>query len=274
MGKGDIERETIFHIVVMLLVLFIVGAVVLGVNSLLWTQQGKLSDTFEPGKLDIYNKNQEGGIGNLIKFDCSQAAYTLIIDKPKFYYKGAGKILGFILLLDYKNILFMGRDENGNPKTIQCTPDDSGEKFECPQDIIKFELQGVTGVTGKQVFHVTAWTARQSVISAAGESGQTLFNMMDSYPETYMTSFDAVVDVTAKCKETKCSELDIIGCDDENANNGDCYWRSPWDISWLSRCEVCPSFTVCGDYDRDACEKCAIPIANCRVSTLGGCEPI
>jgi len=76
MGKGDIERETIFHIVVMLLVLFIAGAVILGVNSLVWTQQDKLSEVFEPGKLDITNKDPQGGISNLIKFDCSQAAYN------------------------------------------------------------------------------------------------------------------------------------------------------------------------------------------------------
>ncbi|HLD38730.1 MAG TPA: hypothetical protein VJB05_00260 [archaeon] len=276
MGKGDIERETIFHIVVMLLVLFIAGAVILGVNSLVWTQQDKLSEVFEPGKLDITNKDPQGGISNLIKFDCSQAAYTLIIDKPKFYYKGtAGKTLDFILLLDYKNVFFTGNDENGVIKEFHCTPDESGEKFQCPEDSIFFTLQGVTGVTGEQVFHFTAWKAKQVVIemarkAAANEPGQTLFTMMDSYPESYMTSFDGVVNVTTKCAEAKCAAInDESGCNTEN----ECYWRKPWNIGWLSGCKPCPSYTICGDYDRDACEKCATPQANCRVTTLGGCEP-
>lgn len=275
MAKGDIERETIFHIIITLLILYIGASIVLGFNPLTWTKKGQLSQTFEPGKLYISNTDAQGGIESLIKFDCSQAAYILTIAQPKFFYKGAaGKSLDFILVLDYKNLLFVGKDDDENMKTVHCTPDEKGEEYQCPESNINFKLQGVGGVTGEQVFHFTAWNAKPSVISAADDPDQTLASMLGSYPESYMTSFDAAVNVDIKCKETKCSSLSKTPCDEENADTGDCYWRSPWNIDWLSGCKPCPSDTTCSKYDRDACVKCAIPKANCQVSIIGGCEHI
>jgi len=269
MAKGEIERDTIFYIIVMFIVMYIGASIVMGFNPLAWGKSGQLSQYFEPGKVYITNVNKQGSIEDLVKVNCTNpgsAAYIVTLNNPKFFYKGREKAIDFIVLLDYRNLLFLG-DTGTAENKIHCTLPEDGQEFECPQDIkITFTLDGVGTLSDKQIFHFTTWLAKPEVITDAGKNGQTLKDMLDSRAPYYLSSFDvAFSSMEAECKQTECENIDNkIACKDKNADG--CYWRSP--LVWFSECKACPSETDCNKYDRDACTQCPIAMPNCRISSV------
>ncbi len=269
MAKGEIERDTIFYIIVMFIVMYIGASIVMGFNPLAWGKSGQLSRYFEPGKVYITNVNTQGSIEDLVEVDCTNpgsAAYIIALNNPKFFYKGKEKAIDFIVLLDYRNMLFLGDLGNGENK-IHCTLPEGGQEFECLQGIkITFTINGVGTLSGKQIFHFTTWLAKPEVMTDAGQNGQTLKNMLDNRASSYLSSFDVAFNsFEAECKQTECESTDNkIACEDKNTDG--CYWRSP--LVWFSACKACPSETDCSKYDRDACTQCPIATATCQISSV------
>ena len=255
----EITKGAIFYFLIMIVVIYIGIAIVTGLNPL--TLLKKIDSTFEPGKVYVTNA---GTLDKNIELGCLGTNYILTLDGAKFGYKGTGDKLEFIVVLDYKNLLFVGH--YGDEEKITCTAEP--DKYNCPQELkLSFELAGTGGITGKQTFHFTTWLARPAVIDAVKQTHATLDKILDSYSDSYLSSFDATVNVQTKCKETECgSQSNEPDC---KATSG-CYWGG-W--PWSKSCKVCSSSTNCNDYDSGACIQCPIPAANCKPGTLYGCEP-
>jgi hypothetical protein len=280
---SETVNEFIVYVTVMLIVIYIGISIVLGVNPLKWGQQARVSDLFEPGKIYTNYKLED-----YTRLDCSGSIRILTLDGVKFGYRVAPSSsldkIDFIIVLDHQNLLFLGRNEETNDPKITCKrPEGSGD-FECPNTKLRFELKGIKDVSGKQTFHLTAWKALPVVVDATqrpetcSETGAgttcvptTLSAMLESYPDSYLSSFDDTIDIGAKCKETECRQLPENECKDKNSEG--CYWGG-W---FSSSCEPCPSSTLCGDYKVPGeCAQCPIPRSNCEVgsiATFWSCKP-
>lgn len=268
----EITKGAIFYIVLMLIIIYLTVSIITGLTPFQLIK--KIGTAFEPGKLYVAN-DQRDPLEAHTKIECLSAAYKVVIDSPNFYYKdkSSSKSITFAVVLDYRNKLFFGdiTDPTGaHSETISCSPPADSDEFSCPKDRkIEFNVNGIGTFDNKQVLHFTTWIATPAVISALKESDATLDKMLGGvYANSYLSSFDIVVDTQQKCKEAECNSLDESGCKTKNSEG--CYWRT----SWLSpnSCQLCGSSTKCGDYDGEACVQCPIAKANCKPGVLYGCN--
>ena len=266
----DETVKVILYVIGGLVVLYILMAIAIGVNPVMLVK--KMNQKFEPGKLYVTNTNNEQNLEAISDVEYSESSYIITLHGPKFHYEGdSDSALKFIILLDFHSLLFVGTHSDGQ-EIIECSPESGSLEFNCAQNLeLKFDLGRRTGtITGKQNLHFMAWSAKPAVVDAAKQDTATLSSMLESYADSYISSFDVAVDFSMKLEETGCKKLNEQECRDNN--NEGCYWGGPW--YWYSSCGLCPSSTKCIDYRKDQCAQCPVPKANCEPGILWGCEVI
>ncbi len=273
MGGEDETIKLVLYIVVMIIVIYIGIGLVLGFNPSEWTR--KLSSTtFTSGKIGVTQDLEKNTV-----IGCLQTAYLVTLKDMKFDIKPGletqdGK-LQFIVVMDFRNLLFIGSDNDYN-EIIKC-PLDGGE-FKCGDKTLSFDLRNTGGLGEKEVFHFTTWYARPVLVDAIKSpefcedtpsgtvcSPTSISKILDNYGQLYLSSFDVVKDKinTVECNKNECEkQADESDC----KSTARCYWHG------FNGCELCPTSTTCGDYDGYACSQCAIPKANCKPGTFYGCN--
>ncbi|MBS3051447.1 MAG: hypothetical protein J4400_04845 [Candidatus Aenigmarchaeota archaeon] len=272
--NGEIASGTWFYIIVMIVVIYVGLWMVAGVNPLKVFDQ--IGQVFEPGKLYITNdKPQEGGLEKLTKLDCTPNSQVVILDGLKFFYRASPGSetdeLKFVIIMDYKGLpgtqskLIVGHHGDNNDEIISCAA--SGDEFSCPQDIkLRFDMRGIGSLQPKEVFHFTTWLEELGLVGNA--DSMTLKEMLDQYPQAYLSSFDVAIDTPVACGQHACSSQENEG-DCRGATN--CYWGGPWYWPWANSCSLCEPFTECSRFGRGACVQCQAAISlNCQ-PTLTRC---
>lgn len=258
-------QELGLYLLITIIIIYLGVSVVLGFDPRMWG--GKFSSAFTPGKVVPLNEQGSATI------DCKGTAYKLAFKNIGFNYDrkpGASvEQINFVVVLDFNNMLFIGQKDGAIDK-IKCTSQENSDKFDCPKDEnIEFELKGVSTPTGNQVFHFTVWDAKQDVIDALTKPESctpacrptSLSTVLDSYPNSYISSFDITKNVEHECLKSECLAQDQQKCKDAAG----CYWHGT--------CDICPSSAQpCSSYSTEQCAQCAIANASCVPGRFWGCN--
>ncbi len=285
----EITQGAVFYIVIMVIVIVLGVAIVVKGNPLTVMKKQQFSQMFEPGRLYM-NDEAMKDLGKYVKVDCSGTYYTLTLNAVSFMYNEQPSdktdTKKFFLLMEFRNMLFTGtipgtgQDAESAPE-ITCTASESGEYFDCSSEVtMKFDLQGTGAIAGSQVFHFTAWKSNPGLIAAASSRENTLDKLLDTYPEFYVSSFDAVANVDRKCAEMVCDKIESRGeciqirggvMSTQVISDFGCYWDG--NILW-GDCKICPGYTDCRQYNGDACVTCDYPHLHCKADLFSGCIPV
>lgn len=269
----EITKGAVFYFLLMLIVVYIGIALVVGTNPL--EAFSKMNNLFEPAKVNIADSDIKE-LEKYVKLDCSATAPLVILENIKFYYKGQPSSMSdyveFMILLDYNNRLFLGHNAIDGTDAVKCGSSEDGDSFQCSQTLkIEFNLVGIGNLKERDLLHFTIWQARPAISTAVAD-GTTFRDLLESYPESYISSFDVIKERVKACQETECSKQKN---EPDCQATPNCYW-GPWYLPWSRSCSICPSPTDptdCDAYDRDQCTQCPTPKLTCQVTLTGGCEP-
>lgn len=266
---AEVPQKFVLYAVLTLIFILVGSAIFGGLNA--QRLLGSFRQSFQPGKLFLAD---EQNLESKTIFGCTETFYTVFLDEPKFNYipKGSEKKLDFVVVLTYNGIVFLGRDVMKNSEPIlRCDLDN--KEFVCTQDAkLEFKLQGIPTPAGTQILHFTMWQADSFVVDAIkqaeSERRSNFADIINSYANFYLSSFDVKVDVGKKCAEANCRGREEGGC----RATENCYWGG----LFFNRCELCPSYGAdCTKYTKDQCTQCPFPKASCKPTSIlsfNGCE--